>query len=383
VQPAGAKAGGGKDAPWSLDFRFKTPRAYTIEIDGLGKRSYWYLWYEVRNPTGKPRTFVPEFELVPPDGSEGYIHDQVLPAVQEKIRRFEDPTGRFDLKNSATIAREPIPPSKPDEPAVTGVAIWEGVSPDVAGLTVAVTGLSNSWAVDEGGKVQREVLQLRFRREGAAMRLVPPAARLNPVNVRVIPGERRVPAEGVKVSPARPPQQSPREKGAPEETNGAGKEVAVQVRLEGPLGARIRTVPPRGGASPKSDPVSLTLPVRLSLPAGRFYRLKLSHIPNCPGLDLYPTLEVAPATPQTTTFLEHNCVPIGLTMEEIELVRDGNFLTKVICLPDSGDSKPIEISSAHGKVTDPIAEARRQGQILAVVRVGDIDLENREKRQAP
>jgi hypothetical protein len=281
-----------------------------------------------------------------------------------------------------TIAREPIP-SAPDGPAVTGVAIWEDVRPDVAGLTVVVTGLSNSWAVDEGGKVQREVLQLRFRREGAAMRLVPPAARLNPVNVQVIPGERRRPAEGAKAGPSRPPEPAP-ERGVREGEGAVGKEgVAVRVRLEGPLGARVSKYPPPGGAASKSDPVSLTLPVRLSLAAGRLYRLKLSNIPSCPGLDLYPTLEVAPVTPQTTTFLEHNCVPVGLTMEEIEHVRDGTFLTKVICLPDGGDTRPIEISSVRGKVTDPIAEARRRGQILAVVRVGDIDLENREKKQGP
>jgi len=85
------------------------------------------MWYQVINNTSEPRTFIPDFELVTQEKSAIY-HDQVLPAVQEAIRKVEDPDDRLKIKNSVTIASNPIPPSVKGGPerAVTGVAIWDG-----------------------------------------------------------------------------------------------------------------------------------------------------------------------------------------------------------------------------------------------------------------
>src|SRR5580704_14296644 len=49
---------------WVLQFRFKDPRLIIVDIPGKGKKVVWYLWYQVINNTGEPRTFIPEFELV-------------------------------------------------------------------------------------------------------------------------------------------------------------------------------------------------------------------------------------------------------------------------------------------------------------------------------
>src|SRR5690242_16522217 len=110
---------------WVLDFKFKDPRLITVNIPGRGKRVCWYLWYQVINRTGEPRTFIPDFELVTHDTNMVY-RDQILPAVQEAISKVEDPTGYYKIRNSVTIAAEPIPPTLPksNPRAVTGVAIW-------------------------------------------------------------------------------------------------------------------------------------------------------------------------------------------------------------------------------------------------------------------
>lgn len=160
-----------KDDIWVLEFRFKDPRLITVDIPGRGRRLVWYMWYQVINNTGKPRTFIPDFELVTLD-KPGVYADQVLPKAQEAISRLEDPTGHLDIKNSVTIASEPIPLSKPDAfpKTVTGVAMWDNVNPETTRFSIFVTGLSNGWSVVDGPDnkeiIRRKTLQLNFKRVG-------------------------------------------------------------------------------------------------------------------------------------------------------------------------------------------------------------------------
>ncbi|MFN6050805.1 MAG: hypothetical protein ACK47R_08225, partial [Planctomycetia bacterium] len=76
---------------WVLDFKFKDPRLVKVDIPGRGQKVCWYLWYQVINYTGKPRRFIPEFEVRTID--QNTIHkDQILPKVQKAVIRLEDPT---------------------------------------------------------------------------------------------------------------------------------------------------------------------------------------------------------------------------------------------------------------------------------------------------
>jgi hypothetical protein len=156
-----------KEGIWVLDFRFTSPRLITVDIPGRGRRLCWYMLYRVINNTKEPHVFIPDFELVTLDPPHVY-HDQVLPKVQEAIRRVEDPTGHLDIKNSVTISGQPIPPSKPNATpiAVTGVAIWDDVNPQASRYSIFVSGLSNGWSVDDREVVRRKTLQLNFRRLG-------------------------------------------------------------------------------------------------------------------------------------------------------------------------------------------------------------------------
>src|SRR5262249_45731615 len=110
---------------WVLDFTFKDPRLITANIPGRGNRVCLYLWYQVVNRTGAPRTFIPDFELATTDTNMVY-RDQILPTVQEAIQKQYDPRDYYKIKNSVTMAAEPIPVTLPKAAprAVTGVAIW-------------------------------------------------------------------------------------------------------------------------------------------------------------------------------------------------------------------------------------------------------------------
>lgn len=122
-------------------------------------------------------------------------------------------------------------------------------------------------------------------------------------------------------------------------------------------------------------------PGRYNFPQGGVFRLKLSNLPNRPGVELYPTLEVIPASQKTAVFLSHSAVPLGVTEEDLEQVASGNFVTKVIYLPDPAyqdlaATGPDEIVSSRLEPgVDPVAEATRRGSVLAILRLGNIDLE--------
>lgn len=173
---------------WSFDFRFKDPRLIKVNVPGRGTRICWYMWYQVINRTGEPKTFQPMFELVTLDSPAVYL-DEVLPSVEEAIRRAEDPSGVHDIKNSVEIRRNKIPPSKPADEAypraVTGVAIWDGSASDAKGrnpnvkdlsdttrFSIFVKGLSNGYVVVDPPApglppiTRYKTLQLNFERQG-------------------------------------------------------------------------------------------------------------------------------------------------------------------------------------------------------------------------
>jgi len=181
---------------WTLDFRFKDPRLIKVHIPGRGTRICWYMWYQVINRTKEPRTFIPEFELVTLDHPGAY-KDEVLPSVEDAIKKLEDPTGYQDIRNSVTIAAKPIPVSGPPgeafPTAVTGLAIWDGTPAldperpwkdnrpagtrdlsDANRFQIFVSGLSNGWVLvdpvvkgkTEAPVIRRKTLQLNFKRVG-------------------------------------------------------------------------------------------------------------------------------------------------------------------------------------------------------------------------
>ena len=159
-----------------------------------------------------------------------------------------------------------------------------------------------------------------------------------------------------------------------------------QVRFVGPAGAKIGWYVP--AAAPDKDGKPVMTPYKLDIP-GRYnflqasvYRLKLSDIPGRPGVQLYPTIEVVPANPKTDAFLAHNAIPVEFTEEDFDQVTAGNFITKVIYLPDAQHASRVAggpeelVSTRLEPGVDPIAEAHRRGYILMVVRLGGIELES-------
>jgi len=151
-----------------------------------------------------------------------------------------------------------------------------------------------------------------------------------------------------------------------------------QVYFVGPEGMAVAWDVAMPGAF---DSGPLICPGRYNFPQGAIYRLKLTNIPGRPGVELYPTLEVGPTMPRTQAFLAHNAIPVQFTEEDLDQVLTGNFVTKVIYLPDP-EFQELALAGVETLVStrldpgvDPIVEADRRGSILAIVRLGNMDLE--------
>ena len=151
---------------------------------------------------------------------------------------------------------------------------------------------------------------------------------------------------------------------------------STQVRFVGPDGMRVGWQVPNGYAENQ-----LVTPARYNFIQGSTYRLKLSGIPGREGLVIYPTLQVYPTHPNTDAYLSHNSVPMQLTNEDLDQIESNNFVTKVIYLPDARFQE-LAIANVETLVStrldpgvDPIQEADKRGTIMAVMRVGNMDLE--------
>ncbi|HEV3385659.1 MAG TPA: hypothetical protein VG097_12650 [Gemmata sp.] len=167
---------------------------------------------------------------------------------------------------------------------------------------------------------------------------------------------------------------------------GGGMKVAngrTSIKFTGPAGMKITWQLPNGGFNDEAS--GLTAPKEYNFLQGQTYRLRLTQVlPNFPGKSFYPTLEVASGNPKSITFLAHSSVPLRFENDDFEQAKSGNLVVKVIYLPDRENQDFASVVGAEEVVStrlepgaDPVAEAQRKGTILAIVRLGNIDLENR------
>lgn len=153
---------------------------------------------------------------------------------------------------------------------------------------------------------------------------------------------------------------------------------SAQVEFGRPESMQIRwDVTGQGGYD--SDP--LVVPGKQNFLHGGIYRLKISSIEGRQEQVFYPTLEVAPSSPRTLAYLEHTSIPVQFTEEDFDQATAGNFVTKVIYIPDPGYADlavgGIEtlVSTRLDPGVNPIEEADRRGAILAIIRMGNKDME--------
>lgn len=117
-------------------------------------------------------------------------------------------------------------------------------------------------------------------------------------------------------------------------------------------------------------------PLNVGMLIAPVYRLRVTNIPNEPGRELFPTVEVIdrlyPPVGQHRRFP----IPIELTDEDLRLALEGKFVTRVIYLEDPESAIPFPADPIHqewyevGPNRNPLAEADRLGRPMAILRIG-------------
>ena len=142
------------------------------------------------------------------------------------------------------------------------------------------------------------------------------------------------------------------------------------VEIKAPPGAQISIAV----AGQFDDPQPA--PLLTGLLIGSVYRLKITNIPQQPGLEVFPTIEVIdrlyPPMGQQYRFP----ILIELAQDELEMAIDGKFVTRVVYLEEPDAALPVaqkaddQVCFEAGDGENPLDVADSLGRPVAILRMG-------------
>ncbi len=121
---------------WELRFLPGELRVTTLEVPGVGFRSFYYMPYEVQNNTGEDRYFAPRFELVT-DAGEVLRSGRDVP--REAVEHIKDLLGNPLLMDEIRVQGVLL---QGEENAREAVVIWPLREMDVDQVSVFAAGFS-------------------------------------------------------------------------------------------------------------------------------------------------------------------------------------------------------------------------------------------------
>jgi hypothetical protein len=122
---------------------------------------------------------------------------------------------------------------------------------------------------------------------------------------------------------------------------------------------------------------TVAAPSQAGLLIGPVYRLKLSDMPDFPGTELFPSIEVLDRLHPPVGRASEYPVPIEFTEEEIEAALAGRFVTKVVYLEQPNRALPLPVGRGNtlptrllGASENPLYVADLAGRPMLIVRLG-------------
>jgi hypothetical protein len=155
--------------------------------------------------------------------------------------------------------------------------------------------------------------------------------------------------------------------------------VLVGCRSQAPRTVQVEFREPEGGkvsvfAADKGVwGAAMTMPALCNLADENLYRLRLTDLPNQAGVTIYGRLKVE----RQTDFTIDSAVPLPITRDDIEQAKSNVQVVKVIYLPDEKHAV-YQIAGATTSIVstrlepgkDAVEEAKKQGTVLLVLRLG-------------
>ncbi|WP_437187218.1 hypothetical protein SH668x_000607 [Planctomicrobium sp. SH668] len=148
----------------------------------------------------------------------------------------------------------------------------------------------------------------------------------------------------------------------------AGTPQPVQVRLPSTGNVTFFVGSPQNG-------VTMPAPAQVSMGMGYAYRFRVSDMPEYPGVELFPSVELVDRLHAPAGLAEQFPIPLDLTADEIEIVLQDRMVTKVVYLEDpnrafpfqQGDSIRLETLKPNENL---MQAADVRGRPLAIIRIG-------------
>ena len=147
------------------------------------------------------------------------------------------------------------------------------------------------------------------------------------------------------------------------------------VRFQGPAGAKVEVLGPAAEVVPQGDGKGLAT---VGLKVGVGYQIKLSNLPDRPGVSLYPMVEIVGHLHRPKN-IDPAKYPIRIVFrdDDIEQAADrGRLITQVVYLEDPEQAVPLKLPKDEppyvdlSPAEDPLKVARALGRVMAVVRIG-------------
>ncbi|MGE5193247.1 MAG: hypothetical protein ACM3U2_12190, partial [Deltaproteobacteria bacterium] len=128
-------------------------------------------------------------------------------------------------------------------------------------------------------------------------------------------------------------------------------------------------------SGPDNQATTLEAPAVAGLCVGHVYRLKISDLPEFPGVELYPTVELVDRLHPPRGREVEFAIPIIVTAEEIAAALEGRLVTKVIYLEQPDRVIPVRSTTASrvrraGPRDNAVALADEAGRPLVILRLG-------------
>ncbi len=147
------------------------------------------------------------------------------------------------------------------------------------------------------------------------------------------------------------------------------------VRFHGPEGVVLEVLGPMPEAVPQGDGHGLAT---VGLKVGVGYRLRLSNLPNRPGEELYPVVEIVGHL-HRPEHIDPSKYPIRIVFSDEDLddaVDRGRLVTQAIYLEDPDHALPVDTTKDAIPIVsltpaeDPLKVSSALGRVMALVRIG-------------
>jgi len=125
----------------------------------------------------------------------------------------------------------------------------------------------------------------------------------------------------------------------------------------------------------ESPSAVLVPPAQFSVNVGHVYRLKLAEMPEFPGVEVYPTIEILDRLHPPMGRENDYPIPVVITAEDLRTAMSGQLVTRVVYLEQPQIAAPLDPLRADFPQSvdargNALVEADRRGRPMLILRIG-------------